>query len=88
MLLAYDGDGDPKEHGGKRHKAVDPSSRRKPLPLNVAGSDEEINKDTSTTNYLLMHRKQEKNQVLTIHYAFQERPEEARKIIAYVGHSE
>ena len=87
-LLAYGGDGDPKEHGGERHKAVDPSFRRKPLPLNVADSEEETNKDTYTTNYALTHRNQEKDQALTVHHASQERPKEARKIITYDRHSE
>ena len=49
-LLAYGGDSQPKEHGGRRHKAVDVSHLRKLLPLDIAGSDKERNEDTCETD--------------------------------------
>ena len=51
--LAYGGDGEPKEHGGKRHNAVDSLSLRQLLPLDIACSDEESDKDTYTANSAL-----------------------------------
>lgn len=48
LILAYGSDGEPKEHGGKRHEAIDPLPPRKPLPLDVAGSDQESDEDAYT----------------------------------------
>ena len=45
-ILAYNGDGEPKEHSGDCHEAIDPLPPRKPLPLDIAGSDKERNEDT------------------------------------------
>jgi hypothetical protein len=45
-LLAYGGDGEPKEHGGEHHNAVEQLSPQKPLPLDIAGGDKERKKET------------------------------------------
>jgi hypothetical protein len=53
LRLTYDGDGEPKEHGGEGHNGVEPSSSPKLLPLDIAGSDKERKKDTYATNWIL-----------------------------------
>lgn len=46
---AYGGNSETKEGGGRRHEAVEPSSLRNLLPLDIAGSDKEGNKDAWRT---------------------------------------
>ena len=46
---AYGSNGEPKESRRKRHEMVESSSLRNLLPLDIAGSDKEGNKDAWTT---------------------------------------
>ena len=89
-ILAYGSDGDSKEHGDECQKAVEPSSLRKSLPLDIASSGKERCEDTygrfSIGAGTLVTKRM--NQVLTIHYALQERPEKERGCVADSGHSE
>jgi len=53
LVLAYGSDSDSKEHSGKCQKAAEPSPLRKPLPLDIVGSDNERNEDTYTADSAL-----------------------------------
>ena len=52
--LAYGGDSNPKEHGGKRQEAIEPLPLQNPLPLYITGSNEERNEDTCMTDTALV----------------------------------
>ena len=50
-VLTYGGDGQPKESGGERQEVIGSLPPQRPLPLYIAGRDEERNKDAYTTDF-------------------------------------
>ena len=59
------------------------------LPLDIAGSDEEGNEDTYTTNSAMtIATVNRRNKVLTVHQALQEGPNEECSGITDLGHPE
>jgi hypothetical protein len=88
-LLAYSGEGEPKEHGGEPHNGIEPSSPRELLPLDVTGRDKERNKHAYRTHSSLAKGLQTikaRGQALTVQYALQECPKEGRKRITDPRH--
>ena len=52
-FLAYGGDAESKKPGSESHDKVEPSSFREPIPLGIAGSNKQREKNTCTANPVL-----------------------------------